>query len=175
MTWRNAITLESEFGTGEFRQQAADLYTLSRFYSQALPSRDYCPPRELSNAIVVTPAAAEYIELARTQFPEARAEELTFAAFVKFFHHDIWIDPIASDTQRILQFLDDDILGSRIRFPWIFKHELYDRFFDSHPPYTERLSEEDTDTLLEGTPAGVFQLRDKVVGPFGVLSSLALR
>lgn len=67
------------------------------------------------------------------------------------------------------------IITGDIRYPWTYCHVLYDRFFDLFPERTEELNYDETEKLLEETPQGVWQIKDFIVGPFGLLHSRAKR
>jgi hypothetical protein len=172
MTWRDAFALEGKYGTGQFRERASELLSLSRLYRHALMSRDYSPARDFVDAVAVKAEGNEFVERARTTFSEAKPEDLTAAAFMAFYHQELWIDPEASDAETILRILSTEIRGNNIRYPWIFRHDLYDRFFSLYPPYTEKLSSVETDALLDGTPTGVFQVRDIIVPHIGDPTSI---
>jgi len=97
--------------------------------------------------------------------------EIHLALFVEFFNHELLIDVTTTDSGTICKVLDAEIVNGRITYPWVYDRILYDRFFDMFSERKDNLSYLETAKLLQDTPQGVFQVRDVIVGPFGVLRS----
>lgn len=171
MTWKNQLQLEEEYTDPEFRKVFAELFTLNLFLKQCLVSTGYKPPDEFGDAISLTSTGKEWAHRIQVAVSDISLPEINLALFIKFFHHELFIDVTATDFKTIRKVLNAEIIGKRIRYPWVYDRVLYDRFFDMFPTRTEELSYEETARLLENTPPGVFQIRDVIVGPFGVLNS----
>lgn len=171
MTWKNELQLEKEYTDPQFQKAFRELFTLHLFLGGCLVSPEYKPPDTFGNAISLSSTGKQWVSRIRAAVKNISLLEINLALFVVFFHHELFIDLTTTNPETIRKALDDEILGGRIRYPWVYGRFLYDRFFDMFPSLTKELSYEETAKLLENTPQGVFQIRDVVVGPFGVLNS----
>ena len=171
MAWMNKIQLKETYTDPEFQKASTELFALSLFLKQCLLPPGYKPPDAFGDAIHLTPAGKKWVPHIQDAVIDISLSEINLALFVKFFHHELFIDVTATNPEIIRKVLDGEIVGERVRYPWIYDRLLYDRFFDMFPIQTKELSYEEAVKLLENTPHGVFQIRDIVVGPFGVLNS----
>jgi hypothetical protein len=171
MAWKNKLQLKETYTDPEFQKASAELFALSWFLKKCLLPSGYKPPDAFGDAIHLTPAGKKWVPHIQNAVIDISLSEINLALFVKFFHHELFIDVTATNPETIRKVLDGEIVGERVRYPWIYDRLLYDRFFDMFPSMTEELSYADTVKLLENTPQGVFQIRDIVVGPFGALNS----
>jgi hypothetical protein len=99
--------------------------------------------------------------------------ELHFALFCKFFHHELLINPSATDLDAILVHVSTQARTKLLHWPYRFGRELYDKFNDQFTDQnrTDHLLAEHASLLLAGTSQGVYQLYDLVCGPLGLLRS----
>lgn len=171
MIWKNQLQLENENTNPEFRKKFVRAFTLNFFLKRCLVSDGYKPPDMLGNSISLSPSGNKWKELVQNAVKDITPPEINVALFLKFFHEELFVDVGTTDTEKILDVLHTEIIGDRIKYPWVYDRVLYDRFYDMFPNCTKGLSHIDTMRLLEDTPKGVFQLMDVVVGPFGVLNS----
>ncbi len=175
MAWLNTIELRKKYQDKDFREAFNELYKLRLFFKEALVPSDYKAPRRLRDAISLTEQGQLWLSRILNGVIDITQDEAKVALFIKLFHQELFVDPAETKSEVIKAVLDSEILGERIRYPWIHDRLLYDRFFDMFPSQTRELSYVETLKLLENTPQGVFQVRDSVVGPFGVLDSLGHR
>jgi hypothetical protein len=77
--------------------------------------------------------------------------------------------------EPIRDMVDTEIRLGKLAYAWVYGRLLYDRFFDMFPHRLHELSHDETRRLLEGTPTGVFQVRDLVAGPLGLVRSSCQR
>jgi hypothetical protein len=174
MSWKQTEQLEKEYSDIDFREKFMELYSLSHFFNKGLYSPDYKPPKKLKKIIVLNEEGNKWISKIEDHL-DVSIEEIHFALFKYFYHHDLLIDLKKTKTSPILELLNSDILGGNVKFPWVYERTLYDKFFDIFNENYYELSHENTLKLLENTYKGVFQIRNFLIGPFGVLSSTCNR
>ncbi len=175
MSWNNSLQLEERHKDPKFQTAFAELFALSVFFSKCLVLTGYKPPDVFEKAISLSPLGKKWIPRIQKDVRDISLSEMNLALFVKFFHHQLFIDVATTDHDTIRKTLSTEIIRGRIRYPWIYDRLLYDRFFDMFPNQTEQLTYEETMELLEGTPQGVFQLGNVLVGPFGAMNSRCQR
>lgn len=171
MTWKNRLQLKEKYREPEFQKAFAKLFTLHWFLEKCLFSSGCKPSDAFGDAVSLTSTGKELVPRIQAAVRHISLPEINLALFVKFFHHDLFLDVTATNPEAIRKVLDAEIVGGRIRYPWAYDRFLYDRFFDMFPSQTKKLSYEETAKLLKNTPQGVFQLGNVVVGPFGALNS----
>ncbi len=171
MPWKNYLQLKEEYSDSEFQKNFIELFTIKVFLEYCLIPSGYSPNSLIERAIFLSSEGEKWVPLIQQSIKNISQEEIKYALFAKFFHHDLFIDVYNSDNMILQKFLDAEIKGERIKFPWVFGRILYDRFFEIFPIQTKELSYDETDYLLKKTPKGVFQIRDVLIGPFGVLNS----
>ena len=171
MEWMNAEQLRRKYTDPSFQEAFAYLYSLRLFFRRAIKPSDYTPPEAISKYVLLTSYGETWAERIRSRFKEISETEVRFALFLVFNHIELFIDISGSRHQNLIEILSSEILGDRLSFPWVYGRELYDRFFDEFPATTDSLTYEQTRRLLMGTLPGVFQLRDMLIGPYGVLIS----
>lgn len=175
MTWKNHHKLSQICNDHGFQNDFSNLMALKIFYERSIIQNDYKIPDDFENAVVLTSVGNELLTKIQTTFEDISNAEIKYALFLKFFHNDILIDVKNTDQLIIRNILNSEILNRNIRHLWNYETILYDRFFETFEIETEKLTYEQTIQLIEGTPQGVFQIRDLVVGPFGVLTSSYFR
>ena len=171
MTWMNNLQLRKRYTDPGFQTAFAQLFTLRLFLSECLLSSGYKPPDAFGDAIFLSSAGTEWVPRIQNTVTDISLAEIKLALFLKFFHHELFVDVTATNPTAIQKVLDAEIVDRRIRYPWVYGRLLYDRFFDMSLGQPKKLSYEETIRLLQDTPQGVFQVRDVLVGPFGVLNS----
>jgi len=171
MTWMNQLQLEEKYSDSEFRKHFAELFALHLFFDDCLVSSGYKPPDAFGDVISLTDTGKQWVPRMQAEIRDISLPEINLALFIRSFHHELLIDVNTTNPETIRRVLDTEIVGGRIRYPWVYDRLLYDRFFDKFSGPTEEFSYEETRELLENTPQGVFQVGDVVVGPFGVLNS----
>ncbi|HCX89684.1 MAG TPA: hypothetical protein DHT43_04015 [Deltaproteobacteria bacterium] len=171
MAWKNQLQLKEKYTDPEFQKTFAEIFTLHWFLERCLVSSEYKIPNAFGDAISLTSTGKEWVPRIEAAVRDISLPEIKLVLFIKFFHHELFVDVNTTNPEAIRKVLDAEIVGGRIRYPWVYGRLLYDRFFDMFPIQTKELSYEETMKLLQNTPQGVFQIRDVLVGPFGVLNS----
>jgi len=100
------------------------------------------------------------------------------AAFLTCLAADdtLLISAESTEVEEVFRILNDEISARRINYPLVFGRDLSDQFmnnFGTSP--IERLTPEETQRLVALTPQGVFQMREWVCGPFGLVKSAGCR
>jgi len=175
MTWMNDLQLRKRYGDPDFQTNFAKLFTLSTFLSHCLVSSGYKPPDAFGDAISLSSTGKGWIPRIQETVSGISLSEIKLALFIEFFYQELFVDVRATNPRAIQEILDAEVTGGRIRYPWVYGRLLYDQFFDMFPSEIDKLSYEETMKLLQASPQGVFQIRDILVGPFGVLNSSCQR
>ena len=157
-----------------FVNKLSDLFTLSEFHQRCIPTADYSSSEDLVRAVVPTPSGKRRADAIMTDLRISEADA-RLALLLSPCHTDVEIDLIQTDFGSLWEQLTADILAKRIQYPWVYGRLLYDKFFDLYPSRTRSLSYDETTRLLEGCPLGVFQIGNRLIGPFGVLVSAEFR
>lgn len=171
MTWRNAQQLAAEYSDPEYLAAFGAHFSLSRFLANGIVGDDYSPGGDFTEYVTLTEYGEKWAANVRQRFTSISPSELSLALYVEFYHSDLFIDPLATNQKSVEKFLDDQVTMGKLVHPWVYGRILYDRFFDLFPDATKTLTYDQARSLLEGTPSGVFQLQDYLVGPFGLLRS----
>jgi hypothetical protein len=169
MAWKNAFQIARLMDDATNKEKFADLFALRQLHRMSLPTLRYRPPKGFESAVQLTESALELTKEIEQSVPDATPSEIRFAFFMKFFHHDILVNIDLTELETIESMLCSAIRGKQIRYPWVYGLTLYNRFFELFPIETDTLSPKDTDSLLDGTESGVYQIRKYLVGPLGLL------
>ena len=95
-----------------------------------------------------------------------------FTLFRLFYHTDLLIDYEKIDENSILSLLTEMHTSGQAHWPYVFGNLLYHKFNDRYDGNrTDSLDAESAESLLSGTPQGVFQVGTILSGPLGFISS----
>jgi hypothetical protein len=158
-----------------FKTKFANLYALKRFLDRSIIPNNYVPNEKLCDSIILSKEGEKWLPIVQKTVNSISAKEAKLAIFITFFHKEIFVDLNKTDFAAMKNVFHEEMLVGNIRFPWVYEHCLYDNYFEIISHNVDKLSYEDSLRLLEKCPQGVFQIRDIVVGPFGVLHSLSHR
>lgn len=130
--------------------------------------RNYTIPDKLNNAIVLSAAGTRVRDemVKREDVPPKEAKLLTFLAMI---HLEPLVDLEKSDFKLAHDTISDEIVKKHLLYPHIYGRELYSRAAELFRDEREYLRHEDTLSLLESTPVGVYHVRDLLIGPFGLI------
>ncbi len=174
MVWLNYLQLETNYQDKEFIKKFSDLFILRSFLSHCVFSPNFTVPKEIDSIITLTPEGEQWLPLCKKIKPY-NDSDINFALFINFYGHELLIDIYKTDYEALVNIITVNVINEKIKFPWVYEKVLYDRFFDLFQVQTKKLVYDETSKLLDGTPQGVFQLFDIVVGPFGILNSSCKR
>lgn len=153
-----------------------DLFYMHEFFSNGFISPNYLPDEKFADVIALTSYGEKYANIIRNKIKDLKESELNFALFMSQGYEELFIDTSNTNLVELKNILNDEIINQKMKFPWVFDRLLYDKFYDFYleePP--ERLSNEMSSKFLENTPAGVFQLGNNLIGPFGLLEASSNR
>ncbi|MCH7736723.1 MAG: hypothetical protein IH872_04890 [Chloroflexi bacterium] len=174
--WKTQRQVADELRRVQNPSRLLDLFALSRFWKGAVYPAGYVADESWPNLLKTTNQGHESLE-SITSVSESFGEvNCLQAMFGMFHHHDIFFDWEESDIEGIRNLLSKEIQQKDIRFPHRFGRLLYDSFNDENPGSpVDYLLPEAVSRLLDGTPQGIYQVGNLVSGPFGILTSKAIR
>jgi hypothetical protein len=158
----------------QWRDRLLEISAYVEMLEECILRRDYKVPDDLNSAILLSEAGKEVQKVLATKH-NVNAKDARVLCLLKFAHIDLLIDVEHFDTAALRKSINRQILAQDLLYPFAFGRELYDKASSLFEDETWSLSYEDTLRLLEGTPTGVFQLRQLVVGPYGILTSRETR
>lgn len=156
---------------GDARRSLIELFSIRQFIRYGLRTQDFVISQEAIDGISLTPLGQELHNRLLARYGTVPEGLGKFGVFLTFHHQDLFVDVERTQSGPLRELIHTNILGGRLRYPWVFDHMLYDRAFEHFREVPDRISAEDTIFLLRDTPSGVFQLGRLVVGPFGLLES----
>ncbi|MGE5567028.1 MAG: hypothetical protein ACM3YN_12870 [Parcubacteria group bacterium] len=149
-----------------------DLFGIRDVIDAAVPCASFNAPRGFREYIIPSSTGSELAALVEQAMGEQDPDNLALALLLKFFHHDLLINPTLSDPKRAWAMLEAQILAGDIKLPYRFGRTLYDKFNDGQASSgAEHLTPDDVDRLLDGAEQGIYQVGRYVTGPLGVLES----
>ncbi len=169
--FQNRLELYNAHSDPRFREAFISVFTAAQFSRLCIRSDTYTAPERLRDLVVETPAGAEFRKDCLRSQEGLTEADATLALLQAFYHHDLFVEPERCDAAGLYELLNNEVIAGQIRYPWVYGRVLYDRFSALFPNKTESLTHAETLQLMEGTPIGVFQLHDSVIGPFGILRS----
>lgn len=165
--------LSAKFPDPEWRERWLQLTDISSLFSDCIIRRAYKISDDINNAIVLSAAGKRIaLELQKQQVPVKEAKLLCFLFLA---HTDVLVDVMATDVAALRGAISKQVLKGDLLYPFIFGRTLYDRAAELFEDEKPRLDVSETLQLLDGTPQGVFQLGDILIGPYGLLSSRGRR
>jgi hypothetical protein len=174
--WKSQADTKEALNKIEGIDELELLYSLSLFWKNAVYKEDYVASKEWVNILSFSDEGEKIVNKILEETDLVKDEYFFMSLFGRFFHHDLIFDHITSNAQAIENLLASEILSEKIIFPYRFGRLLYDRFNDHiKTNRTEHILSEDTKTLLTGTPKGISQVSNLIIGPLGVLKSTESR
>ena len=171
MTRRDISDLRNENTDPGFRSMLSEAISVRAFFNLGVRHRTFRVPDHLTEAIKLTPAGSKLLKDAQLADSSLSAAERHFVLFLLFSHADLFVDVANLQFAALWEFLRQSIADGTLQLPWLFDQVLYDRAFEILPERPKRLNQSQTLALLAETPVGVFQMREFVSGPFGILIS----
>jgi hypothetical protein len=174
--WKAASQIEKLLQGWTGTERLADLWALHYFCQYAVFSNAYETGDIWATLVVPSESGEQIIEVVSSGSSQFSRADLALAMFRLFFFDDLLIDWEKSDPNLIMTQLDLEMSRGCLRWPYLFGRLLYDRFNDTATSdRTEHLHPDEVEALLEGTPAGVYQVGSVLSGPFGFLRSAESR
>lgn len=145
------------------------LFGLKYFLNNCIISKDYDFSKLDCKKIVLTQSGLDlYNQLIKGKFSSIDEGILKLAIFLEFYNEDLLIDVMHFDFNSFAKSISDEIIKNKILFPWIYGRTLYDKYFEEFDEQENYLENDKVFKLLNGTPNGVFQMGNIIVGPLGI-------
>jgi hypothetical protein len=174
--WKSSGETRAQLKQLEDHSRLRTCYALSRFWLDGIPVVDYQVSPEWETLVSFRPAAQVALDALKGVEQKYGRRTVSLVLFSEFYHTELLVDWISSNLDGISALLSHEIRTERIRFPDRFGRALYDRFNDKYlGTRTDHLPADAATNLLAGTPQGVYQIDDIVIGPLGVLKSTTPR
>lgn len=167
----NVEQLIEKYADEDDQKSFITLFSMLFLFKNSIKVKNYTPSNSYGNAICLTPYGNEWFNKLRENLSDLSDEELKFSLLYTLYHRDLFIDLKKIDINQILDVFTSEIKGGKIKFPDSYNRSLYDKYFILFTDHFETLSFENTQKLIKGTPNGVFQMYNLIVGPLGVLIS----
>ncbi|MDT0317918.1 hypothetical protein [Streptomyces millisiae] len=160
-----------KYADEELQKKILQLAALSDILGHSLIANSYKPSIRLNESFKLTKYGEEKLQSfvkKRVPYSEARLICLLELSWI-----DLLVDPTATSSEDVREAISREIVDRKIYFPFIFGRFLYDRAFEKLDLEDGVMSLNLSETLefLDDTPQGVFQYRDYVTGPYGLLTS----
>lgn len=159
--------LLKKYTSPEFLEKFEKLFCIHILFDKGIFNENFEVNKTLATAIVLSETGQEYYDSIKPEPDEEHV--LKFFLFVQFYFEELYIDVLKTNIKALENFLDKSIKSKAILYPWIYRKDLYDTFFNKFKTNTEVLNAEMTKKLLEDSPTGVFQVGEYITGAFGLL------
>jgi hypothetical protein len=167
MTHRDVEQLKLDYPDTAWQARYARICDLVEILADCIIPDGYVISDTLNEAIVLTAAgAAMRDKLVRKENVPAKEAKLMCALTIG--HLELYVDVEKIDVSKLASAIDGELRKRRIRFPFIFGRELYDRYAELHDGEKDSLPVDDALKLIDPLPPGVFQYGFYTIGPYGL-------
>lgn len=160
--------LEAKHPDKAWRLKLARISNVSEFLGHCILRESYKIPDDLSNAVTLTEYGSRTQQELITKH-HVPPKEAKILCLLSVAYTTPLVDVAATNLDGLFESISHQMTNQDIHFPFTFGRELYDRYTHLFNYGRSTLNYQDTLELLAGTSAGVFQLADRTIGPFGVL------
>jgi hypothetical protein len=129
MQWMNSHQLEKAHTDENFRRVFAECYGLSLAMTRAVTEPGYNPPHELGDSVALTDEGQEWARVACQSIEGLTPSLAKLAVFCVLYDLDLLVDVAHTDRTTMRSVLGHEAQVGRLRYPWVFRHDLYDRYF----------------------------------------------
>lgn len=134
----------------------------------------YKPSDDLNAAIALTPAG-EKLMLHLQRREAVPVKEARLLCLLITAHTEPLVDVERIDVDRLAGAIAQEVAAGALRYPYIYGRGLYDRFATQHQEERRYLNLDETLRLLDDQPIGIYQERQWLLGPYGLLRSSEYR
>lgn len=167
MAHRNAGQLDQEFGEHQWRAKFASLCDLIEVLADCIIADDYSVSDALNEAIILTSDGAQMRDrLIRKE--SVPTKEARLMCLLTLGHEDLFVDVDRINIEQLAAAINAELVQGKLKFPFMFGRDLYDRYADLYDDEKESLTPDETQRLLEGMSSGVFQYGSYSIGPYGL-------
>jgi len=167
---RNLEALKEAYPDRDWRTKFNAIANLIEILADCIVPPSYIVSDALKEAIHLTPAGAAVRSKLATK-SHVNAKDATVMLALTLGHDELFIDVEAMNVEALEAAIEHELEGKRISFPFVFGRELYDAYAAKFDEERDSLGADDTQRLLEGTPAGVYQYGHYTLGPYGLAKS----
>lgn len=154
----------------EWRASFLRLLNIAALLKRSVIRKDYRVPDDLNNAIYLTDAGSAIAQSLITKH-DVPAKDAKMMCFLTLVYREPLVDVERTNYRVLLDEVSKQLLNGDIKHPFVFGRQLYDRAAELFPDERDYLSVVDTARLLDGLPAGVWQVENLITGPFGIIDS----
>jgi hypothetical protein len=177
MSWKSHSEIEALLDNFLCVERLELAYSLHRYAVHAIFPSGYSASPLWQQLVIPSKAGQAYLELLPKDRRNLSLGDLHMALFGQLYYHDLLIDLEESDLEGISELLNQELLQTKLRWPYRFGRLLYDKFNDmvQNDRTIKYLEPEKVAILLEKTPQGVYQVGKLLSGPLGLLTSREAR
>lgn len=162
--------------TTDQQQRYARFIDLMRMLGDCIIAADYAIPDAMNESIHLSSAGESMMnKVATAKTDRIPAKEARLLCALAVGGDDLFIDVERTDIDRLAESISQQIVDGRIKFPANFGRETYDAFASLFEEPENLLTYEESQRLLDATPAGVHQYGQFVTGPYGLHLSASNR
>ena len=162
--------LAATYSSPEWRVSFLRLLGINSILRDSIISSNYKIPDNLNNSIYLTAKGSSIAQDLKTKH-EVPYKEAKLLCFLVMAYREPLVDVEKTNYAVLIDEVSKQIQSGELKHPFVFGRLLYDKAADLFSDSRRYLSVQDTSRLLEGTPAGVWQVDNLVTGPFGILRS----
>lgn len=151
-------------------------YGLSLLTTHCFLPNGFAYPEDIVQAVVLTDAGRDLVgQVMATDASVERASATVAVAGLWSGREGLLVDVEKTDNSRWEGALSLAVASGDVRYPWVFRRELHDKFLKLYGPGIKDINHVQSVELLEGMPQGVAQVGDMVTGPRGIARSESVR
>ena len=167
MASRDVDELKVDYPDPEWRKKFVRMCDLIEVLGDCIISDEYTISDSLNDAIFLNQhGTAVRDRLIRKE--GVAPKEAKLMCFLSLGDDQLFVDVDRCDLDQLLAAVNSEFEEQRIRFPFIFGRDLYDRYAELYEDEKESLTPAETMQLLDGLPKGVFQYGRYSLGPYGI-------
>lgn len=168
------MNLKKQLKNPSFLKNIKDLYAIKVALSNCIfVDNDFF--EKIAFELPLTASGQKLFKFLKKQNKGCKEDLIRLAIFIDFYHEELYVDVLSTDVSSIQNQFSDWITKNKIKFPWIYGRELYDKYFKEFEDQSSELDFDQTLKLLDKTSKGVFQIKTSIIGPYGLLKSKSER
>lgn len=168
--------LTTALPAAEQQNRYARFIDLMRLLGDCIIAADYTIPDSMNESIHLSVAGeAMMSRVATAKTDRIPAKEARLLCALAVGGDELFVDIDRTDLERLAESISQQIVDGKIRFPANFGRETYDAFASLFEEPENLLTYEESQRLLDATPAGVHQYGRFVTGPYGLHTSASNR
>ncbi|KKK93722.1 hypothetical protein LCGC14_2690040, partial [marine sediment metagenome] len=167
-TYLTSKQLKQKYSDINFQEKFSNLFSIHLILREAITVEDYKAPVELCSNIILSQQGKNIADFLKKKFPKFKMDTIKFVIFKIFYFRELLIDIEQMNFNKILENLNSEIRSGLIKFPYVHQI-LYNKYFNLFQKSFSYLNFDQTWTLLEETPNGIYQVKNILIGPFGIL------